>query len=420
MKNLIVPGDKSISHRAILFGSLSEGVTHIKGLLEGEDVLHTIKIFQELGVSIEKKKDIWIVSGKGLGGLRPPRQVLDCGNSGTTMRLLLGLLSACPFVSTLTGDDSLNRRPMRRVIDPLIKMGAKIREYHEGASRFIEVQGGPLHPAQFKIPVASAQVKSALILAGLASGVKVSVKEPQKSRDHTEKMLKAFGADIHVKGLTVEIRPGGTLRGLSLQVPSDFSSAVFFLVAALISPDSRKKVCIKNVGINETRTGALDILRRMGAKIQVLHRKKVGGEPVADLVARSSKLKAIKIGGSIIPRLIDEIPILCVAAARARGKTVIRDAAELRVKESDRIRAMATEFSRFGVQVRELEDGLEITGSEADLLYGASCQSYGDHRVAMSLMILGTAVSGETVIDDTRCVETSFPNFGGLLNKFTK
>ncbi|MBI3541553.1 MAG: 3-phosphoshikimate 1-carboxyvinyltransferase, partial [Deltaproteobacteria bacterium] len=358
---LQVASDKSISHRAVIFGSLATGTTRIQNLLEGEDVLCTIAILRELGVSIEKKGSAWVV--KGCRGIfQAPSKILYCGYSGTTLRLLTGLLSGQSFTSLLTGDPSLNRRPMGRVIEPLTQMGASIHEEHRGEKRIVVVEGRKLKKGMFQIPVASAQLKTALLLAGLASSEPVSVREPFKSRDHTERMLKAFGARIQVKRVQVNLKPGGKLKGQKVRVPADFSSAAFFLVAALINPDPRTKIVLKSVGVNPTRTGALEVLKKMGARIQIVNRRTICGEPVADLVARPSKLKGTTISGALIPRLIDEIPILSVAAALAHGKTVIKDAAELRVKETDRIRSIVTELSKFGVSVKERPDGLEING----------------------------------------------------------
>lgn len=410
-----IPGDKSISHRAVIFGSVAEGMTRIGNLLEGEDVLRTVEIFREMGVKIYRKDGRWIVEGRGVRRLKPPLETLYCGNSGTTLRLMTGFLSGYPFDVSLTGDDSLNRRPMERVIVPLRSMGARIDEIHEGSRRVIRVRGGVLQGGDFKIPVASAQLKSALLLAGLASGRKVRVTEPMKSRDHTERMLKSFGADIRVRGRTASFYPGRRLKGLTLNVPGDFSSAAFFLVAALISPHPKSHVVVRRVGLNRSRVGALEVLKRMGGRIRVFNRKMVCGEPVGDIEARSSRLRGVVISGKIIPRLIDEIPILSVAAAFARGRTVIRDAEELRIKETDRIRAIASELRRFGTDVKEFRDGLEIRGREA--IFGARGQSRGDHRMAMSLAVLGTAAQGMTMVDDTDCIATSFPGFTSHLRK---
>lgn len=410
-----LPGDKSISHRAVIFGSLAEGVTRIENLLEGEDVLCTLDIMKAMGVKIRKRFGKWFVEGKGVKGLSEPRKTLYCGNSGTTLRLMTGFLSGVPFDATMTGDASLNKRPMGRVMDPLRSMGAKIEEFGTDKARYIRVRGGALKGKEFRIAVASAQLKSALLLAGLTSGQRVSVKEPSRSRDHSERMLKAFGADIRVRGLKVDLKPGPRLRAQKVIVPGDFSSSAFFLVAALISRDPRSRILVRNVGLNETRVGALEVLKRMGARLRVFNKRTICGEPVGDVEARSSTLRGTTIQGKILPRLIDEIPILCVAAAVARGKTVIRDAEELRIKETDRIRAVAAEWMRFGVEVKEFRDGLEIHGHES--IAGARGQSYGDHRIAMSLAVLGTVARGITTVDDVDCIATSFPTFVPLLRK---
>ncbi|HSA60592.1 MAG TPA: 3-phosphoshikimate 1-carboxyvinyltransferase [bacterium] len=416
-----LPGDKSISHRSVLFGAIAHGTTRVHNLLEGEDVLATVASFRNMGIVIRKKGRVWEIAGKGLGGLRSPEAILDCGNSGTTMRLMLGLLAGSGVTATLTGDASLNARPMGRVIDPLRSMGATIFEMTETRStlgeniRLIEVRGGGIRGGAFKIPMASAQVKSALLLAGLMAGRKVSVTEPLKSRDHTERMLKAFGARVKVKGLTVTVEPVERLKAQQVFVPGDFSSAAFFLVLGLIGA-GKGRLVVRNIGLNPTRVGALEILKKMGGRIRVLRKKTVCGETVGDLEARPSRLKAVTIGGGLIPRLIDEIPILSVAAAAAEGRTVIRDAGELRVKETDRIAALAAELPRFGVSVKERKDGLEVTGSRGTLK-AAEGNSYGDHRIAMSLAVLGSIAPGTTRIRETDCVATSFPNFTALMRK---
>jgi len=410
-----LPGDKSISHRAIIFGSIAEGVTRVENLLEGEDVRCTIDIMRAMGVKIHKKGGLWRVQGKGIEGLSEPSKILYCGNSGTTLRLMTGFLSGLSFEVMMTGDASLNKRPMERVMEPLKAMGAKIEEIVTARGRFIRVKGGTLKGRAFQIPVASAQLKSALLLAGLTSGQKVSVKEPTKSRDHSERMLKAFGADIRVQGMKVTLVPGRRLKAQKVIVPGDFSSAAFFLVAALISQDPLTKIVVRNVGLNETRVGALEVLKKMGGRLRVFNKRIICGEPVGDIEARASSLKGTTIHGKILPRLIDEVPILCVAAAVAKGRTLIRDAGELRIKESDRIRALAAELPHFGVEVKEFRDGLEIRGHES--IAGGRGQSYGDHRMAMSLAVLGTVARGITTVDDVDCIATSFPTFAALLKK---
>ncbi len=411
-----VPGDKSISHRAIIFGALSEGTTRVRHLLEGEDVLCTIEIFKNLGVSIQKTGATWNVKGKGIAGLKHPSKDLYCGNSGTTLRLLTGLFSGLPFSLRMTGDESLNKRPMGRVIKPLLEMGAIIEEVHEGERRFIVTHGGNLNGGRFSISVSSAQLKSALLLAGLSSGKKVSVREPSRSRDHSERMLKAFGADVVVKGNEVTLNPSPHLKAHAIHVPGDISSAAFFIVLGLIHPDPKSCIKLKNIGLNPTRTGILDVLKKMGGKIKITNRKILCGEPVGDLEVIPSRLKGVTIGGDTIPRLIDEIPIIAVAAAFASGKTKIMDADELRIKETDRIKAIATELPKYGVPVREFKSGLEITGG-AKLHSSTAGLSYGDHRMAMSQAVLGAVLGGKTKVKDVACVQTSFPGFDVLMKK---
>lgn len=419
-----LPGDKSVSHRSILFGAIAEGTTTVRNLLEGEDVLHTVAAFRKMGVAIRKKGRVWSVKGVGLKGLRSPKDILDCGNSGTTMRLMIGLLAGSNVNAALTGDSSLNARPMGRVIEPLKAMGATIREVTRNREtlietiRFIEVRGGGVRGGRFKIPMASAQVKSALLLAGLMAGKKVTVTEPLKSRDHSERMLKGMGARVTVKGLSVTLEPVKKLKAQAVIVPGDFSSAAFFLVLGLIQPGPKGRIVIRNVGLNPTRTGALEILQKMGGKIRILRKKIVCGEPVGDLEVRPSRLRGVIIAGEVIPRLIDEVPILAVAASLAQGKTVIRDAGELRVKETDRISALVAELPKFGVLVKERKDGLEIMGSPREALTAAQGLSYGDHRMAMSLAVLGSVIpDAGTRIQDTECVATSFPNFKALMTQ---
>lgn len=352
-----------------------------------------------------------IINGKGLSGLKEPKGEIDCGNSGTTMRLLCGVLAGQPFSATLKGDASLSRRPMKRVIEPITQMGAVFKS--ESGHPPLTVTGGQLKPIRYKSPVASAQVKSAILLAGLYCNGITSVSEPERSRDHTERMLKASGADLTIDGLTVSVRGRAKLDPFEMTVPADFSSAAFFIVAGIIVPGSG--VLIKNAGINPTRVGLIEILKSMGAHIRLENKREVSGEPVADISVTHSQLSGIEIGGDLVPRSIDEFPILCVAAALAHGKTKITGAKELRVKESDRIAAMAAELRKMGVNVEELEDGLIIEGREK--LKSASIQSYGDHRIAMSMAIAALMADGETTISDTDCINTSFPGFVEILER---
>lgn len=427
---LIPPPDKSISHRSIILSSLAAGKSIVRNFLYAEDPLSTIGAFKQMGVEIAvgaireshvqtgrgdsrialQEKEI-IITGKGLSGLNAPEGEIDCGNSGTTMRLLCGVLSGQPFSAVLKGDASLTRRPMRRVIEPLSQMGA-VFETQNGYPP-LTVKGGELKPLHYKSPVASAQVKSAILLAGLYCDGTTSVTEPEKSRDHTERMIKAAGVNIKISGLTVSIKGRAVLSPLDLTVPNDFSSAAFFIAAGIIVPGS--DLLIKNTGINPTRTGLIEILLSMGADIKLENEREVSGEPVADILVKHSRLSGIDIAGDMVPKTIDEFPILCVTAALAQGKTKITGAKELRVKESDRIAAIAAELKKMGVNVEELEDGLIIEGR--DKLQPAVIQSYGDHRIAMSMAIAGLMADGETTILDTDCINTSFPGFMGILNK---
>jgi 3-phosphoshikimate 1-carboxyvinyltransferase len=414
--DLTLPGDKSLSHRAVMFSAIAEGKTEITGFLPGEDTLNTVKAVRMLGITAgEQGPGRVIVHGKGLDGLTEPAGVLDLGNSGTGMRLLAGLLAGQDFFSILTGDQYLVRRPMGRIAEPLRRMGAVIDGRGGGklAPLAIRGAGGSTKAIDFSSSVASAQVKSAVLLCGLYADGMTTVSEPHRSRDHTERMLRFFGVDVAVDGLQVRVRGRQTLVAPgSLEIPSDISSAAFFLVAASIVPGS--DIVIRNVGMNPTRTGVIDILTAMGADITRENEREQAGEPVADLRVRYRRLRAAQIQGELVPRAIDELPVLAVAAAYAEGTTVIRDAAELRVKESDRIAAIAEELRKMGVEVRELPDGMEIAGQER--LTGAVCNSHGDHRIAMSMAMAGLAASGETVVTDTAWIETSFPGFERVFN----
>lgn len=412
---LQVPGDKSISHRALMLGALAEGETQIQGLLLGEDPRSTADCFRALGAEIsELNSDLVTVRGIGLGNLREPEDVLNAGNSGTTLRLMLGILASHPHCFfTVTGDDSLRSRPMARVVVPLREMGAVILGRKGGSLAPLAIQGQQLKASHYHSPIASAQVKSCLLLAGLNTEGRTTVTEPALSRDHSERMLKAFGANIEVdphRNSATVIGPA-RLQGQSVVVPGDISSAAFWLVAGAIAPQA--DLLITNVGVNPTRTGVLEALQRMGADVVQENQRLVAGEPVADLRVRSSRLKACTIDGDLIPRLIDEIPILAVAAVFAEGTTIIRDAAELRVKESDRITALATQLNRLGARVSELPDGLEITGGTP--LSGAMVDSLGDHRIAMSLAIAALNARGTTEIARAEAAAISYPDFAATL-----
>jgi 3-phosphoshikimate 1-carboxyvinyltransferase len=408
---LQIPGDKSISHRALMLGALAEGETTIQGLLLGEDPRSTAACFTAMGAQISAlNTELVTVKGIGLGQLQEPVGVLDAGNSGTTMRLMLGILASHPDrFFTVTGDDSLRSRPMSRVVTPLTEMGAQIWGRRGNSLAPLAVRGQALEPIHYHSPIASAQVKSAILLAGLMTYGRTTVTEPALSRDHSERMLRAFGAQIEVDPQTYSATVTGysTLRGQQVIVPGDISSAAFWLVAGAIVPGS--ELSIENVGINPTRTGILVALKLMGADITLENQREVAGEPVADIRVKHGKLKACKISGNLIPRMIDEIPILAVAAIFAEGTTVITDAEELRVKESDRIKVMATELTKMGASITELPDGLEITGGGS--LVGAELDSYTDHRIAMSLAIAAMMAKGQTTIDRAEAASISYPTF---------
>lgn len=406
---LRVPGDKSISHRAVMLGALAEGVTEVTGLLEGEDVLSTIAAFRALGVAIEGPQAGRLrITGVGLRGLRAPAAALDMGNSGTAMRLLAGILAGQGFTSVLTGDASLKRRPMRRVADPLAAMGADIQTAPGGVPP-LTITGRPLQGLRYRMPVASAQVKSAVLLAGLYAAGATTVEEPGPSRDHTERMLRGFGWPVDVAGPVITVRGGGRLTACALEVPADLSSAAFFLVGAAALPGS--EIVLPHVGVNPTRTGILEILGHMGADIVLERRREIGGEPVADLHVRGRVLQGIEIPPALVPLAIDEFPILFVAAALAQGTTRIRGAEELRVKETDRIQAAAAGLQALGGTVQEHRDGVTITGGT---LHPGVVESHGDHRIAMAFAMAALAIPGKVVVRDCKNVATSFPGFAQL------
>ena len=400
---LTVPGDKSISHRAVMLGALADGTTHISGFLNGADCLSTIDCFRNMGINIEINGNDITVHGKGLNGLQKPEKMLYTGNSGTTTRLLCGILSGQPFDCSITGDRSICKRPMGRVTKPLSLMGADI----ENEFCPLYIHGKKLHGMEYNMTVASAQVKTALILAGLYAEGETIIHETEKSRDHTELMLSAMGADITVDGLTIRVGKTNSLKAQNVIVPGDISSAAFFMVLGSIMPDS--KILIKNVGINPTRTGIMDVMRDMGADFELINERISTGEAVADIIVRSSNLKGTTIGGSIIPRLIDEIPVIAAAALFADGQTIIRDAQELKVKETNRIKAVVNEFKKCGADIEETDDGMIINGGK--LLHGADFNTFGDHRMAMSLAILAQLAEGESTLDDAACVDVSYPGF---------
>ena len=416
---LRVPGDKSISHRAIMLGAIARGTTRVTGFLEGADAISTMNVFRALGVRIEGPQDGRVtVHGVGPAGLREPAAALDCGNAGTAMRLLMGLLSAQRFGCTLVGDESLSRRPMRRVAEPLERMGARIATRDGRPPVQLEPSGG-LRGIRYEMPVASAQVKSALLLAGLHAQGTTEVLEPAPTRDHTERMLAGFGARIERDGPRVSIRGGQSLTATDIDVPADISSAAFFLVAASIA--SQADLLLEHVGVNPTRTGVIEILRRMGADIECLNPRDVGGEPVADLRVRSAPLHGIAVPPELVPLAIDEFPVLFVAAACANGRTVVTGAEELRVKESDRIATMADGFARLGVQVTPTPDGMIIDGlgpagrdGRGTVFEPGRVHAHGDHRIAMAFAVAALRAGGPVEIEDTANVATSFPGFTRL------
>lgn len=409
-----VPGDKSVSHRAALLGAVAVGPTEIQGYLEGEDCLGTLRAVAALGVEVTRKAPgHYVVQGVGLHGLREPDDVVDCGNSGTTARLLLGVLAGQPFATTLTGDGSLRRRPMDRVVEPLSRMGARVLGRAAGRRLPLTIAGRfPLAPIRHASAVASAQVKSAVLLAGLWASGPVAVEEPHDSRDHTERMLAAFGAEVHREGRRTVVAPGRELAGRAVRVPGDISSAAFFLVAGALAAEG--EVVVEDVGVNPTRTGVLEALLTMGAS---LSRADGGGdgEPVAAIGVRAGPLRGTVIAGDLVPRAVDELPILAVAAAGAEGPTEVRDAAELRVKESDRIRALATELGKMGVAIAERPDGFRVEGRprgrDGAPFRGARVSSWGDHRLAMALVVAGLLADGETLVEGVDCIATSYPEF---------
>jgi 3-phosphoshikimate 1-carboxyvinyltransferase len=409
---LHVPGDKSISHRAALLGALAHGVTTVEGFLRADDCLATLRCLRALGIVIEETDDRLIIRG---GALREPEDVLDVGNSGTTLRLLAGVLSGQPFHSVLTGDASIRRRPMDRVAEPLRLMGARISGRAGGRLAPLSIVGGGLRGIAYTSPVASAQVKSAVLLAGLFAEGETAVREPSLSRDHTERMLGAFGVGVLRSGLEARFRGPATLRATIVRVPGDLSSAAFFLVAGAVVPGS--EIVVEDVGLNPTRAGVLDVLRMMGASIRVTDLREEGGEPRGAVVVRAGRLHGTTIEGDLIPRTIDELPVLAVAACLAEGETVIRDAAELRVKESDRIAALARELGRLGATIEARPDGLAIIGGRR--LRGGRVSSGGDHRIAMALAIAGLCADGPVTIDDSACIRISFPGFEAALRQVT-
>ncbi len=411
-----VPGDKSISHRSIMLGAIANGTTTVRGFLRGGDNMATMSAFRGMGIQIADDGEVVTIKGRGLHGLTEPLDFIDCGNSGTTIRLLTGLLAGQSFFSIVTGDQYLRKRPMKRVVEPLSRMGALIQGRQSASLAPLAISGRPLNAIGYDSPISSAQVKSAIMLAALYADGETSVREPSLSRDHSERMFRLFGASLKTFNNGVTVRGGVELNGQEITVPGDISSATFFIVAALITPGS--ELLIRNVGVNPTRSGAIEILRAMGGSIEMLEEREISGEPVADILVRSSRLTGTAISGNVVPRAIDEFPAICVAAACAEGTTTINDARELRVKETDRIAAMAKNLRLLGVPVEESDDGMTITG--VDVLAGGSVESFGDHRIAMSLSVAALVSKGGITVSDTECVATSFPTFFQLLEQVAR
>ena len=402
-----IPGDKSISHRAVMFGSLAEGTTEVTNFLQGADCLSTISCFRKLGIQIENTADRILIHGKGLHGLSESSETLDTGNSGTTTRLISGILAGQSFTTFLNGDASIQTRPMKRIMTPLSMMGADITSLNGNNCAPLRICGGHLHGITYQSPVASAQVKSCVLLAGLYADAPTSVTEPVLSRNHTELMLAGFGAKVTSSGTTATIEPEPDLKGMKIEVPGDISSAAYFIAAGLIIPNS--EILVKNVGINPTRDGILRVAIEMGGGITILNEKISGGEPTCDLLVRSSSLKGVTVGGEIIPTLIDEIPMIAVMACFAEGTTIIKDAQELKVKESNRIDTVVTNLKAMGAHIEATDDGMIIEGGYP--LHGAVIDSQLDHRIAMSFAIGALGADGETTIEGADCVKISYPEF---------
>ncbi|WP_309087727.1 3-phosphoshikimate 1-carboxyvinyltransferase [Domibacillus sp.] len=410
-----VPGDKSISHRSIMFGALAEGRTTVRHFLKGEDCLSTIDCFRKLGVQIEETDEEIIVHGKGWEGLQEPSAILDTGNSGTTTRLMLGILAGRPFHSVMIGDESIGKRPMDRVTVPLANMGADIAGRDNGRFTPLSIRGRKLKTTEYRLPVASAQVKSAVIFAALQADGESVIIEPEATRDHTEKMIEQFGGQIRRQGDRIIVHGGQTFQGTDVYVPGDISSAAFFMVAAAITPNS--EVVLENTGLNETRTGIIDVMKQMGADITI-EKTTEPGEEMGTITVRTSQLKGIEIGGSIIPRLIDEIPIIALLATQAEGETVIRDAEELKVKETNRIDTVVNELKKLGADIEATDDGMIIRGKSS--LHGGSVSSHGDHRIGMVMAIASLLTDGAVELENHEAIAVSYPEFFDHLNTLVK
>ena len=413
---ITVPGDKSISHRAIMFGSIAKGNTEISGFLNSADCHSTIGCFKQMGINIMEKDGTVLVEGKGIRGLNAPASVLDTGNSGTTTRLISGILAAQPFSVTINGDETIQKRPMKRIMEPLSLMGADITSINGNDCAPLRINGSPLHGIQYTTKTASAQVKSSILLAGLYADSPTQVTEPAVSRNHSELMLKAYGADISVSGKTITLQPASELFGQKVEVPGDISSAAYFIVAGLITPDS--EILIKNVGINETRDGIIRVVKDMGGNITLLNERIACGEKVADLLVKSSDLKATTIEGAIIPTLIDELPVIAVLAACAEGTTIIKDAAELKVKECNRIDAVTKNLKAMGGNITPTADGFIIEGGAP--LHATNIETFHDHRIAMSFAVANLVADGENTYDKPEVVCISYPGFYEDLNRLQR
>ncbi|MGG1675145.1 3-phosphoshikimate 1-carboxyvinyltransferase [Neobacillus sp. NRS-1170] len=412
---ITIPGDKSISHRSVMFGSIAHGETRITNFLPGEDCLSTISCFRKLGVTIEEDDNLIRISGNGFEGLTEPIDVLDVGNSGTTIRLLMGILAGRPFFSSLVGDASIGKRPMTRVTGPLAEMGAVIDGRKSGSYTPLSIRGGKLNPIQYELPVASAQVKSALILAGLQAEGVTQIIEPSETRDHTERMIRKFGGMIDKENKIITVKGGQKLTGATIHVPGDISSAAFFLVAGAIVPGS--EIVLKNVGLNPTRTGIIEVLKNMGADLEIISNESDAFEPAGDLVIRTSSLKGTVIEGDLIPKLIDEIPIIALLATQAEGKTIIKDAEELKVKETNRIDTVVNELQKLGASIEATDDGMIINGKSN--LHGGTVSSHGDHRIGMMLAIAALVSDGDVLLENPEAIAVSYPNFFEHLKSLT-
>lgn len=411
-----IPGDKSISHRSVMFGSIANGVTRVTNFLPGDDCLSTISCFRKLGVVIEENEGELTIHGNGFEGLQEPSEILDVGNSGTTIRLLMGILAGRPFYSSLVGDQSIGRRPMTRVTEPLKMMGAKIDGRKNGSFTPIGMRGGNLNPIQYQVPVASAQVKSALILAGLQAEGESTIIETAETRDHTERMIRKFGGEVQSHNREITIKGGQVLTASNIYVPGDISSAAFFLVAGAIVSDS--VVVLQNVGLNPTRTGIIEVMNKMGANIEIIHHDGDSFEPIGDITIKTSNLNGVVIEGDVIPRLIDEIPIIALLATQAEGTTVIKDAEELKVKETNRIDTVVQELTKLGASIEATEDGMIIHGGSR--LTGGKVSSHGDHRIGMMLAIASMICSDNVELENPEAISVSYPNFFNHLNGLQK